>query len=103
MLTILCAGGFYIHEQKQTIAEQEYTIQELTASQRPPIVPEKRKVKVMKEKIDLNVVCKPIIDKFEAIKEQCTQCAYTLQVCQNTNEAWQRMKQGNTDGTGEQN
>jgi hypothetical protein len=102
VITILCAGGWYIHEQKQTIAEQEKTIQELTVSQREPIIPKKRKVKVIESEIDKNLVCKDVIDKFKSLKDQCLQCAYQLKFYQEKEKALQNMEKED-NGTGDNN
>lgn len=105
VVTIVCAGGWYIKQQHKTIAKQEFTIQELTASQRPPIVPEKTKVKVVEREIDRNEVCKEVIVKYNELKQQTLQCAYNLKFCQESNPVFQNglKPKEQTDGKGDKN
>ena len=93
MLTILCAGGWYIHEQKQTIAEQKKTIYELTVSQSEPLVPEKRKVKVVEKIVEKKVTVKDkqCVEEFEKLRKQTLQCAYELKFCRESSSIYSDM------------
>lgn len=93
LLTIVCVGGWYIKEQKVTIAEQKTIIQELTASQRPPIVPEERKIKYVEKIVEKKVTVKDeqCIQEYEKLKQQTLQCAYNLKFCQESSDVYNRM------------
>lgn len=99
VITLVCAGGWYILEQKDTISKQEKTIRELTVSQRPPIVPEKRKVQVVEKEIDKKAVCSDILKAYKNLEQKTLQCAYNLKFCQEASDVYSRMKPtGKQDG-----
>ena len=90
ILTILCAGGWYIFEQKATIAEQGKSIQNLTVTQRPPVVPEKRKLKIVEKIVERKVTVKDkkCVQEYEKLKQQTLQCAYNLKFCQESSKIY---------------
>ena len=91
-------------EQKETIAELKFENQELTASQRPPVEPEKRKVKIVEAEIDRNEICKDVIAQFNNLKEQCTQCAYQLNYYQQKDKVLQSLQtKKEPNGEGDKN
>ena len=94
IVTILCGGGWYIHEQKATISEQDTTIQELTVNQRPPILPEKRKIKIVDKIVDKIVKVKDeqCIKDYNTLHQKTLQCAYNLKFCQEASDVYSRLK-----------
>ena len=77
-----------------TIAEHVDTIQELTVNQRPPIVPEKRKIKYVDKIVEIKVPVKDeqCVQAYEELRQKTLQCAYNLQACQATSEVYSRLK-----------
>jgi len=96
LLTVICGSGWYILEQKQTIKEQEKIIVELRAGQLPPIVPEKRKEKIVEKIVTKEVPvkgdCAQIQKAYEEVKKTALQCAYNLKFCQESSEIYNKMK-----------
>ena len=99
VITIICAGGWYVLEQKDTIAEQkkviqsqEKTIYEFSASQNlPALKAEKRKVKVVEKPINVEEVCKDLINQYTDLSKKAVQCAYELKFCRESSDIYNNM------------
>jgi len=107
IISIICGGGWYIREQKDTIKEQGIAIQsltqEITVNQRPSIEPEERKVRVEQKIVEKKIVEKvkdtQCAEAYEKLKQQTLQCAYNLKFCQEAGAAYNKLKPENNDGT----
>ena len=88
IITIICGGGWYIREQRDTISEQDRTIQELTVNQRPPVVPVKRKIKYVDKIVvkEVKVKDEKCAVAYEELRQKTYQCAYNLKFCQESNK-----------------
>jgi hypothetical protein len=106
IISILCASGWYIQEQKDKISEQQSTIQELSTSQSPPIEPKERKVKVVEKIVTKNVDIKGDCDlqdkEVEKLRGLALQCAYSLKFCQESSDIYSKMSPKEGDGNGKQ-
>lgn len=92
IISVIVGSGWYILEQKDTINSQQKAIQDLSASQAPSIVPEKRKVKMVTVKDEKCSI------EYEKLRQKTLQCAYNLKFCQESNNIY---LQGNNPKTQE--
>ncbi len=76
------------------MAKQVRTIQELTATQRPAVVPEKRKIKYVDKIVEKVVKVKDekCTQAYEELHKKTLQCAYNLKFCQEQGEMYYKLK-----------